>query len=843
MSSSNPYTLENFLLDARVPRPAPFAKYLEMAFTPRADQVVGLNRTLINTRFGLFDDPGCVSAETEFLHPTGWKRIDQWDGEQVAQFDPEADVVSFVSPLRYVKEPCREMLHLKAGRGVDQVLSADHRVLTYSNTNAKRDGGRGPWKVETAQDLFDNQHKNTGRKIRTAFQLDNRPPANIREGDLRLMVAVIADGYLPNRNNTAYLRLKKERKVNRLRYLLDSLGHQYTEKPCKPDGFTMFSFTTPRHEKHFTSWWWGLSPQQLAVVVDEAAHWDGSVDARGNGGYSFFTRVEASADFMQFAASAVGRTANKYVQARDGGIDYIVRVTSGTAFVSGKPNKPWITRVPNPEGYKYCFQVPTGFLVLRHNGKVFLTGNCGKTVQMQAQAMQMIAEGNKVMMLMPPVLLGQFVESLCETFTEPYRYFNWHVLNQGPAPREVLFERWEREGWPELLLMSYEMFVLLTRVPKGQRGRPKVAHPLRENYRVVTCDEGHKLCGHDTHLHNSLSWHCGEVDESMLTIATGTPMPTTPLNAYGLIELLNPGAYSNYNQFERLHAIYKKIRLKEPRMYGKKKVEWISKLDGFRGQEHIRKHLYLYGRRVIKEQVLSLKEPTIREVPVVLGDDHLRLYKRLEKERILEFQGQIIAGGINDQRLRQALLRIVTNPEAFVAPGKKIYNAVLETVLNLVESHGNGMPLVEDPSFPNKVILFCNLRATAAWLQKVMAEFNPIVLNGDTPDKDRARKAFNDDPDCRMLIANPESAGFGLNFQKVSRLAIFVEPTAIPGEFKQAMERIYRQGQEGVAEVYILRASGTIAPLATKEMLNRVEEINRVNRDSVVLSTYFKRTA
>ena len=80
---------------------------------------------------------------------------------------------------------------------------------------------------------------------------------------------------------------------------------------------------------------------------------------------------------------------------------------------------------------------------------------CGKTVQMQAQAMQMIAEGNKVMMLMPPVLLGQFVESLCETFTEPYRYFNWHVLNQGPAPREVLFERWEREGCPELLLMSY----------------------------------------------------------------------------------------------------------------------------------------------------------------------------------------------------------------------------------------------------------------------------------------------------------------------------------------------------------------------------------------------------
>lgn len=465
----------------------------------------------------------------------------------------------------------------------------------------------------------------------------------------------------------------------------------------------------------------------------------------------------------------------------------------------------------------------------------------GKTVQMQAHAMQMVSEGNKVLLLMPPVLLGQFIESLCETFTEPHRYFNWHVLNQGPAHRQTLFALWEKQGWPEMLLMSYEMFVLLTRIPKGGKGRPEMAHILRENYRIVTCDEGHKLCGHDTYLHEQLSWHCGEADEAMLMIATGTPMPTSPLNAYGIIQLLNPKAYSNFNQFERLHAVYERIRLKEPRMFGKKKVEFINKLSGFRGQEQIRQNLYAYGRRVIKEQVLSLKEPTIREVPVVLGEDHMKLYKRLEKERILEFQGQIIAGGINDQRLRQALLRIVTNPEAFIAPGKMIYNAVLDSVHNLIDSHGNALPM--DDGFPNKVILFCNLRPTAAWLKACFSTFNPIVLNGDTPDKDRARRQFNDDPTCRMLIANPESAGFGLNFQKVSRLAIFVEPTSVPGEFKQAMERIYRNGQDGVCEIYILRASGTIAPRATKEMLNRTHEINLVNRDSVVLSTYFKRTA
>lgn len=465
---------------------------------------------------------------------------------------------------------------------------------------------------------------------------------------------------------------------------------------------------------------------------------------------------------------------------------------------------------------------------------------CGKTIQLQAKALQLISEGNKVIMLMPPVLLGQFVETLCEDFTEPDRYINWHVLVETPKHRETCFKLWDAKGWPDLLLMSYEMFTLLSRVPKGEKRRNWWAHAIRENYRIIDCDEGHKLCGHNTVLHSTLDWHCGEMGESMLAVATGTPMPTTPLNAYGIIHLINPGAYADYNQFERKHAIYKTIRLREPRMTKSgKKISQIQKLDGFKGQEEIRKALYAYGRRVIKEQVLDLQEPQIIEVPVVLGDAHMRLYKQLEKERILEWKGEIVAGGINDQRLRQALLRIVTNPEAFMPDGKSIYNAIKEMTLELIYKHNGALPL--EDGFENKLIVFCNLRATAAWLKTVLAQWNPIVLNGDTPDKDRARKVFTGDPNCRILIANPESAGFGLNFQHVSCTNIFVEPTSVPGEFKQAMERTYRNNQKRVVQTYILRASGTIAPKATKEMLNRTHEINKVNRDSVILSSYFRR--
>jgi len=161
---------------------------------------------LANNRFGLFDDPGCVSADTEFLHPTGWKRIDRWEGEQVAQFDPDTGVVSFTQPLRYVKEPCAEMLRFKAARGVDQMLSADHRVFSHSLTNAKRDGRPSDPRFDTAEWWYENQHRNHGRKIPTAFQLQDGQPADVCTGDIRLMVAVIADGHMPNQNSTCYMR-------------------------------------------------------------------------------------------------------------------------------------------------------------------------------------------------------------------------------------------------------------------------------------------------------------------------------------------------------------------------------------------------------------------------------------------------------------------------------------------------------------------------------------------------------------------------------------------------------------------------------------------------------------
>src|SRR5262245_46711678 len=75
-----------------------------------------------NRRAYCLSDMGCVSADTEYLSETGWRRIDRYAGERVAQYDPKDESIAFVEP-EYIKLPCEQMIRFKTTRGVDQLLS------------------------------------------------------------------------------------------------------------------------------------------------------------------------------------------------------------------------------------------------------------------------------------------------------------------------------------------------------------------------------------------------------------------------------------------------------------------------------------------------------------------------------------------------------------------------------------------------------------------------------------------------------------------------------------------------------------------------------------------------
>lgn len=138
----------------------------------------------------------------------------------------------------------------------------------------------------------------------------------------------------------------------------------------------------------FPSEWYECSKHQLEVIVDEVKYWDGYIS---KGSTQFFTTVKENADFIQFAMTSLGHKASMHVDDRRGlpqgkyvrkSICYTVHMAQGSKCLglqSDARGKIEIKPTKASDGYKYCFTVPSGMLVLRRNNCINITGNSGKT--------------------------------------------------------------------------------------------------------------------------------------------------------------------------------------------------------------------------------------------------------------------------------------------------------------------------------------------------------------------------------------------------------------------------------------------------------------------------------
>lgn len=343
--------------------------------------------------------PGCVDRETEFFNGKEWKSIAEWNNEPVLQFDVETNEASLVMPIRYIKEPCNKMYHFETKYGIDQTLSAEHRVLYYTRTHKNNIRVRSKMPKEISAEKM-AELQNDGHfygAFKTDFKYSGKG-ITLSDNEIKLMLAVICDGTfdtVSKSSSRCYIKIKKDRKKKELEDILASCSLDY-HKLDREDGYSRYSFIAPRKEKKFSSYWYNCSAQQLQLICDNVLKWDGCIDK--NGRRTFSTTSKETADFIQFAFSACGNRAYISTMDRRGklnsmtgknyqrkSIEYTVCISKNT-YVGmpwhndGRKNNTLVEEVIPEDGYKYCFTVPSHALVLRRNNKIFVTGNCGKTV-------------------------------------------------------------------------------------------------------------------------------------------------------------------------------------------------------------------------------------------------------------------------------------------------------------------------------------------------------------------------------------------------------------------------------------------------------------------------------
>ena len=365
-------------------------------------------------RFSIIEaSAGCVDKDTEYFNGTEWKKIcDYKDGENVLQFDITNNTATLTKPIRYIKKPCDKMYHFETKYGLDQTLSPEHIVLLDHSTRQ----GKHTYITMTAEELKTAQENNRFNSVHNKFPTTFNYSGNgidLTDSEIKIMCAVICDGsFYYNENDypdrPSYMRcrfhIKKERKKIALRQLFTESGIWWEEKPSQAKGYSDFYINAPRREKEFLSYWYNCNHHQLEIICNNILQWDGYINqtSKGKTRKAFFTNSKLTADFIQFAFTACGYRSSIRIDDRRGkthianGKEYEYKSITYELHFSNRilpsiaahfdknttPTK-FETIIP-VDGYKYCFQMPSEYLVLRRNNKIFITHNCGKSTSAKA---------------------------------------------------------------------------------------------------------------------------------------------------------------------------------------------------------------------------------------------------------------------------------------------------------------------------------------------------------------------------------------------------------------------------------------------------------------------------
>lgn len=447
----------------------------------------------------------------------------------------------------------------------------------------------------------------------------------------------------------------------------------------------------------------------------------------------------------------------------------------------------------NPDFHPKPHQVKGLHLSLRNNRYgLFDEPGVGKSFVAYLYLTYYMLEGNRCMVVMPPALLQQFVTE----WHIMMKFKDWrpkiHVLTEGPSPRRQLLDAWlQNDTWPDVLCCSYAMF-------------KKVANDCFRFYDVIAADEAHQLKRPQSDNHKYFYNFIGEYNtkDKAVLLMTGTPIVNDLTDSYGMVKMLTPHQYLSYGDFQNQHCSYVQ-------------THFGARLIGFRNTKDLNRNLYQNARRVTLDSVTDLTKPTVQIIRVSLSSPHRALYNKLVSERMLILKDEVI-DAVQAQSLRMKCLRIAMNPDRF--SDKKMKNEPVIMVTTLLDSIN---------IHKNKVIIYAYFQETVELLQEKLKEHNPAIIYGKSTQANEQKQKFLTDDTCRVLIANYESGGVGLNLQSVCRHVICAEPISVPGKFKQAVGRVHRTGQKHAVLVYVLRISGTSSPSLTSSMLAK-EQDNKV---------------
>lgn len=796
---------------------------------------------------------------------------------------PGSDVTrwsfEFTEPLAYIKKPAYEWYSFKKARMTPDknecfMMTADHTwpieynwgngtkgiytkhkvgmfdaTARYIEQCLKSDPKREPkYPTRDTHLSFKYITRCTGglKGFDSEYFVPDAELANLNEWELRFTIAAVADGTFPNKtNNKCDFYFTKERKADRLRMLAQRAGiplayelkHRRMMDKNKDSSVHIFHAIAPMRCKIFDERWYTLNYRQLRTVVEEVFYWDGY---QGDDASEFYTVHKDSADFIQYALMACGWEANIVYNLSKR--LYTVRARHCKCFdrtLSHETKYPERTGTPedasvaisknytkfNDEKMSYCFRVPSGYLILRRNNRIFISGNSGKTKVMLDNIGVLHKRGHisGALILAPKGVYRNWSEKEIPAHLPDdikRELLVWNAASSQSKKDKLHKQIRDWDGTTlQFLVFNIESLI-------SEKGRELIVDFIKRHdgnvFALVdesTCIKNHKA--KRTKAAIDIGQKC-----KVRRIATGSPVTNSPLDLYAQCAFLDKSLLGcgSYYSFKNTYADIERVQNRQGQHYEKiLRYKNLDKLSGI---------LDKFSYRITKKECLDLPDKVYITRDVDLTPEQERIYREMYDHQFAIFRNpdntfeemstQVILTKF--LRLHQVLCGTFVSDDGTT---HTIPNNRLEALKEVLDETSG------------KVIIWAtyldNIQAIAEMLTKEYGAGSYVTYYGATSSDERVKaiQLFQDENNSvRFFLGNVQTAGRGITLTAASTVVYYSNNFSL--ELRQQSEdRAHRLGQKNNVTYIDLVVRGSLDEKIIRSLIEKRNIANEILKDNL----------
>lgn len=302
----------------------------------------------------------CFPSDTEVLTLNkGWVKLEDYTDEEVAQVSTTLEI-TYTRPLAVVdKLFTGNLIDRSNSKGLSEIVTEDHNVARLYKGKL----------VKKRADDYTEKHLLIPRVAKRLSDIDGVP-----DDLVRLMVAIQSDGCIRNSRYVDF-HLKKQRKIDRLQKIIIDLGLTYKIYYHKDTTVTVRCYIENVDTDFIvksikiSTLLNKLSNHNLVVFIDEVKYWDGN-SVKNRNQDEFNNRDKDTIDSVQLASHLLG-FCSTIRQNESGGYTVSILYSKNTSSQIRNPNI-----IPVKNKRVMCLSVPDGYLLVRQNDNIFISGNC-----------------------------------------------------------------------------------------------------------------------------------------------------------------------------------------------------------------------------------------------------------------------------------------------------------------------------------------------------------------------------------------------------------------------------------------------------------------------------------